>query len=64
VSEIHLWVTADSLIERMEILDHFDTRTSLVLSHLEINTLNPDDSKAMETLFTFTPPEGTEIIYQ
>lgn len=64
VSEIHLWVTADSLIERMDILDHFDTSTSLVLSHLEINTLNPDDSKAMETLFTFTPPEGTEIIYQ
>jgi outer membrane lipoprotein carrier protein len=64
VSEIHLWVTPDSMIQRIDILDHFDTRTSLTLSNMKVNTLNTDDPKAMETLFTFTPPEGTEIIYQ
>lgn len=64
VSEIHLWVTKDSLIQRMEILDHFDTRTTLEFSGLEVNTLPIDDRQAMDALFTFTPPEGTEIIYQ
>ena len=64
VSEIHLWVTTDSLIQRIDILDHFDTRTTLEFSKMEINTLPIDDRKAMETLFTYTPPEGTEIIYQ
>ena len=64
VSEIHLWVTKDSLIQRMDILDHFDTRTTLDFSNLQVNTLPIDDRKAMNALFTYTPPEGTEIIYQ
>lgn len=64
VSEIHLWVTADSMIQRMDIIDHFDTRTTLKLSGLQVNTLPVNDRKAMDVLFTFTPPEGTEIIYQ
>jgi outer membrane lipoprotein carrier protein len=64
VSEIHLWVTPDSMIQRIDILDHFDTRTTLELSELAINTLDANDRKAMDALFSFTPPEGTEIIYQ
>ncbi|MDD3815369.1 MAG: outer membrane lipoprotein carrier protein LolA [Desulfocapsaceae bacterium] len=64
VSEIHLWVTPDSLIQRMEILDYFDTRTTLEFSDLKVNTLPTDDPKAMDALFSYTPPEGTEIIYQ
>lgn len=64
VSEIHLWVTPDSLIQRIDILDHFDTRTTLELSGLAINTLDAGDRKAMDARFSFTPPEGTEIIYQ
>ena len=64
VSEIHLWVTTDSLIQRIDILDHFDTRTTLDFSDLKVNTLATDDRKAMDALFLYTPPEGTEIIYQ
>jgi outer membrane lipoprotein carrier protein len=64
VSEIHLWVTPDTLIQRIDILDHFDTRTTLDFSDLKVNTLTTDDRKAMDALFTYTPPEGTEIIYQ
>lgn len=64
VSEIHLWVTADSMIQRMDIIDHFETRTTLDLSNLQVNTLPINDRKAMDALFTYTPPEGTEIIYQ
>jgi len=64
VSAIHLWVTPKSLIERIDILDHFDTRTTLELSDLAVNSLETTDRKAMDALFTFVPPEGTEIIYQ
>ncbi len=64
VNEIHLWVTMDSLIQRIEILDHFETRTTLELSNIKINSLPTDDPKAMDALFSFSPPEGTEIIYQ
>lgn len=64
VSAIHLWVTSKSLIERIDILDHFDTRTTLELSDLAVNSLDTADRKAMDALFTFVPPEGTEIIYQ
>ncbi len=64
VSAIHLWITRDSLIQRMEILDHFDTRTSLEFSEFQINTLNASDRQAMDALFRFSPPTGTELIYQ
>ena len=64
VAEIHLWVTDDSLIRRIEILDHFDTLTVLNFSNLLVNTLDRDDAELMKSLFHFTPPEGTEIINQ
>ncbi len=64
VASIHLWVTDDSLIRRIELLDHFDTLTVLNFSSLKVNTLNADDKVLMERLFNFTPPEGTEIIHQ
>ncbi|MCF8056797.1 MAG: outer membrane lipoprotein carrier protein LolA [Desulfocapsa sp.] len=64
VASIHLWVTDDSLIQRIEILDQFDTLTVLNFSNLQVNTLDKDDDALMKRLFHFTPPEGTEIIYQ
>lgn len=64
VASIHLWVTDDSLIRRIEILDQFDTLTVLNFSNLKVDGLDTDDSDLMERLFTFTPPEGTEIIHQ
>lgn len=64
VASIHLWVTDDSLIRRIEILDHFDTLTVLNFSNLAVNTLDRDDADLMKRLFSFTPPDGTEIIHQ
>jgi outer membrane lipoprotein carrier protein len=64
VAAIHLWVTKESLIRRIEILDHFDTLTVLNLSALEVNTIDPNNSELMSKLFDFTPPDGTEIIKQ
>ncbi len=64
VQDIHLWVTADSLIRRIEIRDQFDTRTILTLSDLQTNFIAEDDQQTITGLFTFTPPEDTEIIHQ
>ncbi|KGO35654.1 hypothetical protein JT06_00835 [Desulfobulbus sp. Tol-SR] len=64
VQDIHLWIGPDSLIQRIEIRDQFDTRTVLTLSHIEENTLDGKDEQALSTLFSFSPPEGTEIIHQ
>ncbi len=64
VQDIHLWITADSLIRRIEIRDQFDTRTTLTLSDLQADFVSADDEKTIAELFTFSPPEGTEIIQQ
>ena len=64
VSNIHLWVTADSLIQRMEIRDSFDTVTILNFSTIKVDSLISEDAKTLDALFSFTPPEGTEIIHQ
>jgi len=63
VQAIHLWVSSDSLIRRIEIKDHFDTITLLNLSNIEVDTLTGKDAR-MKELFSFTPPEDTEIIRQ
>ena len=49
-------------IRRIEIRDQFDTLTVLTLSHIEENPLDGKDEQALSALFTFIPPEGTEII--
>ncbi len=64
VASIQLWITEDSLIRRIEILDHFDTLTVLNISNLQANSLDIDDKELIKQLFDFTPPEGTEIIQQ
>lgn len=63
VQSIHLWVTTDSLIRRIEIRDQFDTVTLLNLSAIKVDTLTAEQVKK-QGLFSFTPPEGTEIIQQ
>ncbi len=64
IQDIHLWVTDNSLIQRMEIRDHFNTVTTLNLSKIRLNPLEEMDKGELDRLFTFTPPENTEIIRQ
>jgi outer membrane lipoprotein carrier protein len=64
VSTIHVWVTTDSLIQRMEIRDSFDTVTILNFSNIKVDSLAAENAQALNALFSFTPPEGTEIIHQ
>ena len=61
---IYLWVTADSLIRRIVLLDHFDTRTEINLSNIIIDPLEETERPDLEAIFAFTPPDGTEIIRQ
>lgn len=65
VQDIHLYVAADSLIRRIMIRDHFSTVTVLNLSDIEVDKVTTGKSpEQVETIFTFNPPEGTEIIHQ
>jgi outer membrane lipoprotein carrier protein len=64
VSIIHVWVTADSLIQRMEIRDTFDTLTILNFSAIKVDSLLHESPQTLNALFSFTPPAGTEIIHQ
>jgi outer membrane lipoprotein carrier protein len=60
VQDIHLFVSKDSLIRRLKIRDHFGTITTLNLNDIEVDKNRVDS----ESLFSFTPPPGTEIIHQ
>ncbi len=64
VASIQLWITKDSLIRRIEILDLFDTITVLNFSNLQVNGIDLSDTQMLTKLFSFTPPENTEIIQQ
>ena len=64
IRNIHLWIGEDSLIRRIDLLDHFDTKTTINLSNIVINPLDNVDRQNLEARFTFIPPEGTEIIRQ
>ena len=64
IESIHLWVTDDSLIRRITLLDHFGTETILSFSDIKIDPLKEIDDKTIRKIFSFSPPEGTEIIEQ
>ncbi|MBE0586263.1 MAG: outer membrane lipoprotein carrier protein LolA [Desulfofustis sp.] len=64
LSTVHLFIDNDSLIRRIDMVDHFDTRTIIDLDSIEVNPLDIQDTAAIEQVFTFTPPPGTEIIRQ
>ncbi len=64
IKTIHLWIGQDSLIRRIELVDHFDTRTTIDLNDIRVNPLDPGNQEDIARRFIFTPPEGTEIIRQ
>ncbi|PIE64505.1 MAG: hypothetical protein CSA26_07830 [Desulfobacterales bacterium] len=64
ISTIHIWVSRDSHIRRIELVDHFETVTTITLSEIQTDTISGNDTETIKRIFTFTPPEGTEIIKQ
>jgi len=64
VQDIHVWITESSLIRRMSIRDLFGTITVLNFSDIQVDSLVGTDEKTLQSLFSFIPPEDTEIIEQ
>jgi outer membrane lipoprotein carrier protein len=64
VQDIHVWITESSLIRRMSIRDLFGTITVLNFSDIQVDSLVGTDEKTLQSLFSFIPPKGTEIIEQ
>ncbi len=64
VQDVHVWITESSLIRRMNIRDLFGTITVLNFSDIEVDKLIGTDEKTLQSLFSFIPPEDTEIIEQ
>ena len=64
IRTVHLWITDESYIRRIELIDHFETTTTINISELQTNTVEKGDNKAIHDMFSFTPPKGTEIIRQ
>ncbi len=64
IRTIHVWIDESSLIRRIELTDHFDTRTTIDLTNIKVDPLDPGNQEDIERRFSFTPPEGTEIIRQ
>lgn len=61
---VHLFIDNESLIRRIDLMDHFDTRTIIDIDSLVINPLDGMDNAAILEIFSFVPPPGTEIIRQ
>jgi hypothetical protein len=64
VQDIHLWASEESLIRRLTIRDHFGTITVLNLSDIEADSLEQTSPEELAAIFSFSPPQGTEIINQ
>jgi outer membrane lipoprotein carrier protein len=64
IKSIHLWTDSRSIIRRIDLLDYFDTHTTINLSNIEINPLDLTDEQDLSARFSFVPPDGTEIIRQ
>lgn len=67
VVHLYLWVNMKTfLIERLQIIDHFDTVTDIVFDNLRVLEKDGGENslKINSGLFTFIPPPGTEIIRQ
>ncbi len=64
VQDIHVWITESSLIRRMHIQDLFGTITVLNFTDIQVDSLVGTDEKTLQSLFSFIPPEDTEIIEQ
>ena len=61
---VHLFIDSDALIRRIDMMDHFDTRTIIDFAAIDIDPADLQDAAGIERVFSFTPPPGTEIIRQ
>lgn len=63
IDYLYVWVDRESfLINRLQIIDYFDTITDIFFKNIQINT--PPGSIDDRVFFNFVPPPGTEVIRQ
>lgn len=63
IDYLYVWVDRESfLINRLQIIDYFDTITDIFFKNIQINT--PPGSIDDRVFFNFVPPAGTEVIRQ
>ena len=61
---ITIYVTEDLLIRRITLIDHFETNTTITIANVVLNPFASKSAEEIDALFSFSPPEGTEIIRQ
>ncbi len=64
LQQIRIWYSADFLIHKLVLLDHFDSKTTLVLTNIKTDTTAPPNEKQLFQVTHIDIPEDTEIIQQ
>lgn len=54
--EVKLWINAESVVQKLQLIDFMDNRFIVELTNIKLNNDLSSD------LFTFTPKEGTRVI--
>lgn len=62
IRSVQIWFDERGVIQRLLLTDHFDAETELRFSRIVLNSLPPNDRQQMETIISFQPPPGTEVI--
>lgn len=64
LQQLRIWYSADFLIHKLVLLDHFDSVTTIVLTNIDIDTTSPPSEKQLSQVTHIDIPEDTEIIRQ
>jgi outer membrane lipoprotein carrier protein len=65
VAYMHFWISRDTyLVNRLQIVDHFETVTDLFFSNIKVNAGQYNKNAINDDLFFFMPPADTEVIEQ
>ena len=62
IRSVQIWFDERGVIQRLLLTDHFDAETELRFSRIVLNSLPPGDRQQLESIISFQPPPGTEVI--
>lgn len=64
VQRLQIWFSSDFVIHKLSMEDHFGSVTTLILTDIQINTMNPDDPEQLSAILALSVPDDTEVIRQ
>lgn len=64
LQRLRIWYSADYLIEQLAMEDHFGSVTTIVLTNIQLNTVDTTDDQQLENILHMDIPPETEIIRQ